>query len=122
VSEAQPHQPFGAADIFAVIVMNVMWGLNLVAVKMGVDLVQPMTAAWLRQAMVLLICLPALRIVPGRMRELTGLGLLSGSLFYILVNWSLAVSDKRPRTRHCRATRRALLAHPCRSGAGRTHP
>jgi uncharacterized membrane protein len=76
--------------------MNVMWGLNLVAVKMGVDLVQPMTAAWLRQAMVLLICLPALRIVPGRMRELTGLGLLSGSLFYILVNWSLAVSDNVP--------------------------
>jgi O-acetylserine/cysteine efflux transporter len=96
VSEAQPHQPFGAADIFAVIVMNVMWGLNLVAVKMGVELVQPMTAAWLRQAMVLLICLPALRIVPGRMRELTGLGLLSGSLFYILVNWSLAVSDNVP--------------------------
>lgn len=96
MTDTQPHQPFGATDITAVVVMNVMWGLNLVAVKMGVDLVQPMTAAWLRQTMVLIICLPALRIVPGKMRELLGLGVLSGTIFYILVNWSLAVSDNVP--------------------------
>ncbi len=96
MTEPQPHQAFGAVDILAVTVMNLMWGLNLIAVKMGVDLVQPMTAAWLRQAMVMLICLPALRIVPGKMRELIGLGLLSGTIFYIFVNWSLAVSDNVP--------------------------
>ena len=79
--------------MIAAIVMNVMWGLNLVAVKMAVDLVSPLTAGVLRQAMVLIICLPALRIIPGRMRELIGLGLLSGALFYILINLSLAVSD-----------------------------
>jgi O-acetylserine/cysteine efflux transporter len=77
----------------AVIAMNLMWGLNLIAVKMGVDLVSPMTAAWLRQLMVLIICLPFLKVVEGKMRELLALGILSGGLFYIIVNISLAVSD-----------------------------
>lgn len=92
------HKRVGGAgltsqDILIACVMNIMWGLNLIAVKMGVDLVSPLTAAWLRQAMVLIICLPGLRIIPGRMRELILLGLLSGALFYIFINLSLAVSD-----------------------------
>jgi O-acetylserine/cysteine efflux transporter len=41
---------------------------------------------------VLLICLPALRIVEGRMRELILLGALAGGAFYIVVNISMAVS------------------------------
>ncbi len=73
--------------------MNLMWGLNLIAVKMAVDLISPLTAAWLRQIMVLIICLPALKIIPGKMRELLLLGVLSGALFYIFINFSLAVSD-----------------------------
>lgn len=73
--------------------MNLMWGLNLIAVKMAVDLISPLTAAWLRQVMVLIICLPALKIIPGKMRELLLLGVLSGALFYIFINFSLAVSD-----------------------------
>jgi O-acetylserine/cysteine efflux transporter len=89
----QPSKSFTAADFVAVIAMNLMWGLNLIAVKMGVDLVSPMTAAWLRQLMVLIICLPFLKVVEGKMRELLALGILSGGLFYIIVNISLAVSD-----------------------------
>jgi O-acetylserine/cysteine efflux transporter len=84
---------FTARDLTIAAVMNVMWGLNIIAVKMGVDLIAPMTAAWLRQTMVLIICLPALRLVPGKMRELMLLGVLSGALFYIFINFSLAVSD-----------------------------
>ena len=92
-TEASPPAKFSANDIVAAISMNVMWGLNLIAVKIGVDLVSPMTAAWLRQLMVLIICLPFLKIINGKMRELLGLGLLSGVLFYIVVNLSLSVSD-----------------------------
>lgn len=90
-----PMQPTGltARDYLIAAVMNLLWGLNLIAVKMGVDLVAPLTAAWLRQVMVLAICLPALKIIPGRMRELLALGFLSGALFYILVNFSMKVSD-----------------------------
>ncbi len=84
---------FGPLDLAVAVVMNVMWGLNIIAVKMSVDLLDPFTAAFLRQATVLLVCLPFLRIVPGRMRELLALGLLSGGLFYIAINLSLAVSD-----------------------------
>ena len=88
--------PFTASDLIAVIAMNLMWGLNLVAVKMGVDLVDPMTAAWLRQAMVLVICLPFLKLVEGRMRELLLLGMLSGAAFYIIVNLSMAATNNVP--------------------------
>lgn len=84
---------FTARDLAIAATMNLMWGLNLIAVKMGVDLVAPLTAAWLRQIMVLIICLPALKIIPGKMRELLLLGFLSGALFYIFINFSLAVSD-----------------------------
>lgn len=83
----------GAQDFLIAGVMNLMWGFNLIAVKMAVDLISPLTAALLRQVIVLIICLPALKIMPGRMRELLLLGLLSGGLFYIFVNFSLAVSN-----------------------------
>ncbi len=91
--EAQHSRPFSGTDYIAIIVMNLMWGLNLIAVKMGVELSEPMTAAWLRQLIVLVICIPFLKFVPGKMRELIALGVLSGGLFYIAVNLSLAVSD-----------------------------
>lgn len=84
---------FTARDLAIAAAMNLMWGLNLIAVKMAVDLISPLTAAWLRQVMVLIICLPALKIIPGKMRELLLLGFLSGALFYIFINFSLAVSD-----------------------------
>ncbi|MCJ8157533.1 DMT family transporter [Sphingomonas sp. LaA6.9] len=73
--------------------MNILWGLNIIAVKMAVEATGPFTAAVLRQAIVFIVCASALRIVPGKMRELIGLGFLSGGIFYIFVNWSLAVSD-----------------------------
>jgi O-acetylserine/cysteine efflux transporter len=88
-----PQTRFGATDLMVAAAMNLMWGLNLIAVKMGVDLISPLTAALLRQLMVLLVCLPALKIMPGKMRELIGLGFLSGGLFYIVTNLSMAVSS-----------------------------
>lgn len=88
-----PPSGLTARDFLVAGIMNLMWGLNLIAVKMSVMLVAPLTAAWLRQVMVLIICLPALKLVPGRMRELIILGLLSGALFYIFVNFSMQVSD-----------------------------
>jgi O-acetylserine/cysteine efflux transporter len=90
---AAPHPRFGPLDFAIVAVMNLMWGLNIIAAKMGVELAGPMTAAFLRQVIVFLVCLPMLRIVPGRMRELIALGLLSGAAFYIAINLSLALAD-----------------------------
>jgi O-acetylserine/cysteine efflux transporter len=90
---APASNPFTATDLLAVTAMNLFWGLNLIAVKMGVDLIAPLTAAWVRQVMVLIICVPALKIIKGKMRELLALGLLSGALFYIVVNISMAVTN-----------------------------
>lgn len=84
---------FGPRDIAVAAGMNILWGLNIIAVKVAVDAVEPLTAAFLRQALVLLICLPGLRIIPGRMPALIALGVLSGAMFYIVVNISLAVAD-----------------------------
>ncbi len=80
-------------DGVVVIIINLMWGLNLVAIKMATNLVGPVTAAFLRQAIVMIVCASALRIVPGRMRSLLLLGVLTGGLFYVIVGYSLELAD-----------------------------
>lgn len=92
VTQASPQRGFGLHDFAVVLVMNVLWGLNIIAVKMAVAAIAPLTAGFLRQVIVLLVCGTWLRIVPGRMRALTALGILSGGLFYVATNFSLAVS------------------------------
>lgn len=82
----------GPRDIAVAVVMNLLWALNIIAVKMAVDAIEPMTAALLRQAIVLIVCASWLRIVPGRMKELLALGVLTGALFFIVINLSLAVA------------------------------
>jgi O-acetylserine/cysteine efflux transporter len=93
VEAPAPVKGLTPRDFAIAAIMNLMWGLNLIAVKMSVDLVEPITAAFLRQAMVLMICLPALKLMPGKMRPLLLLGLMSGALFYIVNNLSLSVSE-----------------------------
>ncbi len=93
MEDATPAKGLTPRDFAIAAGMNLMWGLNLIAVKMSVDLVEPITAAFLRQAMVLVICLPALKLMPGKMRPLLLLGLMSGALFYIANNLSLSVAD-----------------------------
>lgn len=72
--------------------MNLLWGLNMIPAKMAVAEIAPLTAALLRQGIVLLVCLAWLRRVPGRTGVLVLLGLLNGGLFYVFINLSLAVS------------------------------
>jgi len=84
---------FGPIDIAVVVAMNILWGLNIIAVKVSVGAIGPLTAAFLRQAVIFVICAHALRWVPGKMRVLTILGILSGGAFYAAVNMSLAVAD-----------------------------
>jgi O-acetylserine/cysteine efflux transporter len=90
VTQLQPR--LGPRDLIVAAVMNVMWGLNIIAVKMAVTEVQPFTAAFLRQCIVLAACIGWLRVVPGRMRALLSLGLLTGALFFLVINLSLVVA------------------------------
>lgn len=90
---ALSRQPvFGARDVAIIVMMNLFWGLNIIAVKESVDHIAPLTAGLLRQVMVFAICAPALRIVPGRMVALTLLGILTGGLFYLVINLSVALA------------------------------
>jgi len=84
-----------ATDILVAALINLVWGLNIIAVKMAVVATAPLTAAFLRQTVVLLVCLPFLRIVPGRTRVLLCLGLIVGA-FLMAVNLSLMVSTNLP--------------------------
>jgi len=84
---------FGPRDLAVALAINLVWGLNIVAVKMSVNLVPPFTAALLRQAMVLVACLPWLRVVPGRMRDLIALSMVIGGAFFAIVNLSLVVTQ-----------------------------
>jgi O-acetylserine/cysteine efflux transporter len=83
----------GVRDLAVALVMNLLWGLNIVAVKMAVEATSPSVASLLRMTIVFAICAPALRLVPGRMGTILLLGLANGALFMILTNLSLAVSS-----------------------------
>jgi O-acetylserine/cysteine efflux transporter len=87
------HAGLGPRDLLVAVAMNILWGLNIIAAKMGVGATGPFTAGALRLTIVFLVCLPFLRIVPGRMGALLSLGFLSGAAFMIAVNLSLLVSD-----------------------------
>lgn len=84
---------FGARDLAVALAINVCWGLNIIAIKLSVTLVPPFTAALLRQAIVLLVCLPWLNVVPGHMRRLLVLGVLTGGVFFAIVNVSMQITD-----------------------------
>lgn len=89
------HDPsrFGSRDLAVALAINLVWGLNIIAVKLSVTLVPPFTAALLRQSIVLIACLPWLRIVPGRMRELLALSVIVGGAFFAVINLSMVVSE-----------------------------
>ncbi len=88
-----PDRRFDVRDYAVALMINLVWGLNIVVAKLSVELVPPFTVGLLRQAIVLTVCLPFLKVVPGRMRLLMLLGIVSGGLFFALVNLSLVASD-----------------------------
>jgi O-acetylserine/cysteine efflux transporter len=88
----QPAPRFDARDLCVALAINIVWGLNIVAVKLSLASVPPFTAALLRQAIILLCCVAFLRIVPGRMRTLIALGVVVGGAFLIFTNLSVSVS------------------------------
>jgi O-acetylserine/cysteine efflux transporter len=95
MTERAGSSPAGFApnDLIAILLINVTWGLNIVAVKLSVDIIAPFAAAFLRQMLVFLVCLPWLRIVPGKMAILLTLGALGGAFFFVPLNMALSMAD-----------------------------
>lgn len=84
---------FGPRDWVVLLAMTIVWGLNIIFSKLAVDAIAPMTAAFMRQGMIALACLPFLRYVPGRMKAIVGVSMLSGVLFYLPLNIALAMAS-----------------------------
>ena len=86
-------RPFGAVEIAVACAMILLWGFNIIAMKVLVEGAGMLPSVLLRQLIVALVCLPFIRIVPGRMIPIIALGISSGGLFYIAIAASLAVTD-----------------------------
>lgn len=89
----EKHAGLAPRDLIVALFINLTWGLNIIAVKMAVMATAPFAAGGLRQLVVLLVCLPFFRWMPGRMRPLLLLALLNGAVFLIFTNIALQVAD-----------------------------
>ena len=81
------------AHLAFIALIDLIWAFNIVAIKYAVEVVQPITAVLLRYAIVLLVCLPWLRWLPGRMGTILITGVIGGALYFGLGGISFAVAD-----------------------------
>ncbi len=74
------------------VVINFLWGLNFIAVKLAVEDLPPLLANALRFTVVLVLLLPWLKIVTGRMKDLLLVAFTLGFLHFgtVFVAMSLA--------------------------------
>jgi O-acetylserine/cysteine efflux transporter len=81
------------AHLAFILLIDLIWAVNVVAVKELIDTFGPVTGVFLRYVVVLLVTLPWLRVVRGRMGAVVVSGLVSGALFMGLGGISFAVTD-----------------------------
>jgi O-acetylserine/cysteine efflux transporter len=79
-------------DLLLALLANTAWAFNFIAGKAGVTHFQPFLFTSLRFAILLLILLPFLRWIPGRMRGVLGIALVQGILHFSLVFAGLKAS------------------------------
>jgi O-acetylserine/cysteine efflux transporter len=72
-------------DLFLLVAINVVWGLNLVASKLGVGEFPPIFFTALRFGSLALVLVPLLRWHPGQMRNLLAATLLTGPASFALM-------------------------------------
>ncbi|MEK7453799.1 MAG: DMT family transporter [Pseudomonadota bacterium] len=80
---------FGPGGMALALLVNIMFALNVIAMKEVVDATAPLLSVALRMGTVFLICAPALRPLPGRTGWLMLYGFLNGGLFLLLLNLAL---------------------------------
>lgn len=72
--------------------INVAWGFNIVPVKLALNDMEPFLAAAMRFIFLLLMCLPFMRWVPGRMKLLGTAALMTGTVQFALMNLAFATA------------------------------
>jgi drug/metabolite transporter (DMT)-like permease len=73
--------------------MNLLWGMNIVAIKVTVGALAPFTAGAARLAAVGILCAPWMRPPPGQWRALVLFGLITGGLFPLFMNLALGIAN-----------------------------
>lgn len=79
-------------DLLLALLANAAWAFNFVAGKAGVTHFRPFLFTALRFAVLLLVLLPFLRWLPGRMRGVLGIALVQGVVHFSLVFAGLEAS------------------------------
>ncbi len=72
-------------DLALLLLMNLIWGMNLIAAKIGVGEFPPVFFTALRFASVALFLLPVLRLHPGQMKTLLLAVILTGPIAFALL-------------------------------------
>ncbi len=89
---APVHHAFGAGGVALAMLVNVLFALNMIAMKVVVDASAPLTAVSLRMASVFLLCLPFFRVVRGKSGWLALYGIVNGGLFPLTLNLALMMA------------------------------
>lgn len=84
---------FGAFELLVALMINLLFAINLIAIKVVVEAAAPFSASALRMTIVFLLCAPALRFVKGKTIALAAYGAMNGGLFLLLLNVALNSAD-----------------------------
>ena len=79
--------------LLAILMIDLIWAVNIVAIKFAVEAIPPLMAVTLRYSIVLLCCTPWARWLPGRMPAIAGTGVIAGALFMGLGSLSFSLAD-----------------------------
>jgi O-acetylserine/cysteine efflux transporter len=83
-ADADPHS-ISARDLTLLIGMNLIWGMNLIASKIGVAQLPPVLFTALRFSALGLMLIPFLRLHRGQMKTLLTAAILTGPLTFALL-------------------------------------
>ncbi|MCG2841730.1 DMT family transporter [Sandaracinobacter sp. RS1-74] len=75
-----------------VLLIDLLWAFNIVAIKEAVLLMAPLLTVALRYGVVLLVCASSLKIVPGRMGLVLATGVITGAIQFGLGAYSYQVA------------------------------
>lgn len=73
--------------------IDIVWAFNIVAIKFALNEVPPLTAVFIRYAIVLGVCLPWLKWLPGRMTSVLIAGVVGGALFFGIGAIGFSIAD-----------------------------
>lgn len=79
-------------DLALVILINLIWGFNVIAAKYGVDSIPPVFFTFLRFVIVAIVLIPFLRIHRGQMRAIIFVSMATGGLHFALTFTGLALA------------------------------